>query len=88
MAMNLTELAEDNGPVRHRFIVRASAFAVVAVLLVTLVMVFDWNWFRGPLTRYASRQSGREVRIEGDLRVHLFSTLPSATVEGLRVSNP
>ncbi len=88
MVEDPTELAKANAPIQRRFRVQALVFAVVAVLFAILVIVFDWNWLRGPLARYASRQSGRQVQIEGNLRVHLFSTVPSATLEGLRVSNP
>lgn len=83
-----TEFVQENRPLWARFPVWAYALAVVAALLVIFVLIFDWNWFRGPLARYASRQTGRQVQIQGNLHVHLFSTLPSATVEGLRVSNP
>lgn len=71
-----------------RFPLWAMALAGAAILAVAIVLVFDWNWMRGPLARYASRQTGRHVAIHGDLRVHLFSTLPSATIEGLEISNP
>jgi uncharacterized protein involved in outer membrane biogenesis len=59
---------------------------VIAVAI--LIAVWDWNWFRGPLARVASARMHREVTIDGDLRVHLFSWQPSATVEGVHVANP
>jgi uncharacterized protein involved in outer membrane biogenesis len=62
-------------------------FLVVATL-VFLIVFFDWNWFKHPLERILSRDSGRTVRIEGNLNVHLFAWEPSATVDGLLVSNP
>jgi hypothetical protein len=59
-----------------------------AVALVIFILVFDWNWMRGPIARYASHRLGRQVNIDGDLRIHLFSLHPNATINGLRVSNP
>src|SRR5437016_2390956 len=66
----------------------AIVMASVAAALAIFILVFDWNWFRGPIARYWSHKTGRHVRIDGDLRVHLFSLHPSATVAGLKISNP
>ena len=35
----------------------------VLALVVILILVFDWNWFRGPLERYISKRTEREFRI-------------------------
>ncbi|MBS0334336.1 MAG: AsmA family protein [Proteobacteria bacterium] len=53
-----------------------------------MAAVWDWNWFRGPVARVASARMHRQVSIDGDLKVHLFSWQPSASVSGLRVANP
>lgn len=59
------------------------------VLAVVLVLwLFDWNLLRGPIAREASIVSGRPIRIEGNLKVHLLSWTPSATVGGLKIGNP
>ena len=50
--------------------------------------LFNWNMLRGPIAREASLVSGRPIRIDGDLKVHLLSWTPSATVGGLKVGNP
>src|SRR5262249_20774590 len=42
----------------------------------------------GPISRYASARTGREVRIEGHLRVHPWSWAPRAEIGGLRIGNP
>lgn len=62
----------------------------VAILVAIAVFLawFDWDKLRGPIARYASAATGREVRIEGHLKVHLFSFHPWARVGGLRVGNP
>lgn len=51
-------------------------------------MIFDWNWLRGPIGRYASAQLQREVAITGDLRVHPWSLSPKAEAFGVRIGQP
>lgn len=65
----------------------ASALALAAAVIVFLV-IFDWNWFRGPLGRFASAQLQREVVIAGDLRVHPWSFSPKAEAYNLRIGQP
>ncbi|MGE0830940.1 MAG: AsmA family protein [Hyphomonadaceae bacterium] len=66
--------------------------AIVLAALIGAVLLFlifaDWNALRGPISRYASQASGREVRIEGDLDVHPWSMRPRVIVNGLRIGNP
>ena len=64
------------------------AALVVLVAIAVFLAVFDWNWLRGPISRYASLKTGREVRIEGDLNVKLWSWTPEATVNGLTIGHP
>ena len=51
-------------------------------------MIFDWNWLRGPIGRYASAQLQREVAITGDLRVHPWSFAPKVEAYGVRIGQP
>src|SRR5688572_11599777 len=44
--------------------------AVVLLALGLFVVVFDWNWFKGPVERRVSHATGREFRV-GDLDVDL-----------------
>jgi AsmA family protein len=46
------------------------ALACLALALLALVLLFDWNWFRPPLERYISRRTEREFRMS-DLHVSL-----------------
>jgi AsmA family protein len=62
--------------------------ATIAIAVAILIAVWDWNWFRGPVERIASARMHRTVEITGDLNVHPFSWQPSATVDGVRISNP
>jgi uncharacterized protein involved in outer membrane biogenesis len=61
---------------------------VLAILIVLVAALMDWNAFRGPLSRVASERLGRPVRIDGDLEVRLLSLTPSFTVNGLDIGNP
>jgi uncharacterized protein involved in outer membrane biogenesis len=55
---------------------------------VVFLLLFQWNWLRGPIGRFASAKTGREVQLLGDLHVHLFSWTPSADIGGVTVANP
>jgi AsmA family protein len=65
----------------------ATLCALLACALLWLYFL-DWNTMRGPVARYASLRLGREVRIDGDLAVRLFSLTPHVDVSGLKVVNP
>jgi hypothetical protein len=67
------------------------SFAVlVALVLGALIYLYflDWNTMRGPVGRYVSYRLGREVRIEGNLKVHLFSWTPSLAAQHVTFANP
>ncbi len=64
-----------------------SALALVAAVVAFLI-VFDWNWLRGPVSRYASARLQREVAITGDLRVHPWSFAPKVEAYGVRIGQP
>src|SRR6266404_5158249 len=61
--------------------------ALLAALVITLYFL-DWNQMRGPLGRYLSHRTGREVRIDGNLSVKLFSWQPRVAAGGIYVGNP
>lgn len=63
-------------------------FALLIAAIVLFLMVFDWNYLRGPIGRYASARWERDIRIEGDLDVDIFRWAPVATVNGLKVGPP
>lgn len=77
--------ARSGGRVAGRIAIGfAALFAVLIVVLATL----DWNLMRGPLSRHLSARLDREVRIDGDLDVRLFSWTPRAVLNGLIVQQP
>ena len=47
---------------------------VLALALVLLIVLFDWNWLKGPVQGLVQAQTGREFRIGGDLNVDLGRT--------------
>ncbi|HEY3639064.1 MAG TPA: AsmA family protein, partial [Rhizomicrobium sp.] len=64
------------------------ALVVVLAAAVAALYFLDWNTMRGPIARYASQRLGREVRLNGDLHVHLFSWQPRVDLGGLWIANP
>jgi AsmA family protein len=64
------------------------AVAGLLVILVAVLALLDWDILRGPVARLASTKSGRTVTIPGHLRVKLWSSTPTVTIEDLRVANP
>jgi uncharacterized protein involved in outer membrane biogenesis len=86
---------QTNDPVytgfRHPGRAEAVAGGIALLLVVALVvflMLFDWNWLRGPIGRWASARYDRQIELNGDLDVNLFSWTPSAQIRGVRVGGP
>src|ERR1700733_839192 len=73
-------LAADFRSVRvtRRGVIKWTLTVVLAFLFAALVTLYflDWNQMRGPLGHYLSRRTGREVRIDGNLNVDLFTLQP------------
>jgi uncharacterized protein involved in outer membrane biogenesis len=51
------------------------------------LILFRWNWLRGPLAHEISHRLNRPVAITGNLEVHPWSWSPTATVHGLVIGN-
>ena len=67
----------------------AAAVTLLLILaVVVFLMLFDWNWLRGPIGRWASVKYDREIQLNGDLDVTLFSWTPSVHVRDLRIGGP
>jgi uncharacterized protein involved in outer membrane biogenesis len=62
--------------------------AVIVLAVVVFLILFDWNWLRGPIGRYASARTGRTIVLQGDLKVHLLTLTPRVDVGGLKIGNP
>jgi len=56
------------------------------IALILIVMFFPWNWLRGPIEAAVGKATGRELKINGDLVVHLRLT-PRIEVNQVTFSN-
>jgi uncharacterized protein involved in outer membrane biogenesis len=65
---------------------RILAVLVLAAIVIFLIL-FRWDWLRGPLARYLSGRLHRPVAITGHLHVHPWSWTPEATVSGVVIGN-
>ena len=74
-------------PGRTEAMAAAGTFLVLALIVVAL-MLFQWNWLRGPIGDWASARYDREIELNGDLDVQLFSWTPSAHIRDLRIGGP
>ena len=61
-------------------------FLGLATVIAAAVALFEWNWLRGPLADYIGARVGRQIGINGDLRVEL-SRQPVISAESITVSN-
>jgi uncharacterized protein involved in outer membrane biogenesis len=66
---------------------RHQALALLALLLLLLWLLFDWNWFKGPIERRVEAATGREFRIEGDLDVDWAWMRPTVIADGVVLGN-
>ncbi|WP_369980177.1 AsmA family protein [Xanthomonas bundabergensis] len=58
----------------------------LVLILLIVILVFDWNWFKGPVERAVQSRTGREFHIDGDLDVDLGGTT-TIRGDGLRFAN-
>ena len=85
----------DNDPVYGSFRrpgrtekIAASVTLLLILGVATFLLLFDWNWVRGPIGRWASAKYDREIALQGDLDVNLFSWTPSVIVNDLKFGGP
>ncbi len=68
--------------------IAASVTLLLILAVAIFLMLFDWNWLRGPVGRWASAKYDREIALQGDLDVNLFSWTPSVVVRDLKFGGP
>ena len=68
--------------------IAASVVLALMAAIVIFLLLFDWNWLRGPIGRWASDKYDREIALQGDLDVQLFSWTPAVIVQGLKFGGP
>jgi uncharacterized protein involved in outer membrane biogenesis len=64
-----------------------TAFGVLLLALVVLLLLWDWNWFKGPIERRVEAQTGRRFDIGGDLDVDHLGWTPTIRAEDLTFGN-
>lgn len=64
------------------------ALAALAVLVLILVALPNWNGLRGPIANYVSAKTGRALQIDGDLKVRLGWRRIRVQVGDITFSNP
>lgn len=70
-------------PRRHPWL---SALGVIALAIVALIMLWDWNWFKGPIERQVEARTARKFEIAGNLDVDLGKVLV-IRADGLSFAN-
>jgi AsmA family protein len=60
--------------------------AVIAVVILVLALIPDSVW-RAGIEKIVSTHTGRKARIEGEVKVHLFSLHPSVSIGRFSLSN-
>lgn len=63
-----------------------TTFAIIIGVLVLIILIFDWNWLKGPIERKVSAETGRSFAINGDLDVKL-SRYPLVSVQKIALGN-
>jgi len=56
---------------------------MLLLALVVLVLLWDWNWFKGPIERRVEAKTGRSFDIGGDLDVEHLGWTPTIRADGL-----
>ena len=65
----------------------AAVLGLLALLITALALV-DGSHLRGPIADYLSKRYARQIRIEGELHVHLLSLHPALVAEHVTIGNP
>ena len=66
---------------------RRLARVLLLLLLALLWLLFDWNWFKGPIERQVQAATGRDFHIDGDLDVKLGFFRPTVIANGIVLGN-
>ncbi|HVW74063.1 MAG TPA: AsmA family protein, partial [Rhizomicrobium sp.] len=83
-------IAADFGGVTPGGFFKWAGITLLALIVTAILILYflDWNQMRGPIGRYLSHRTGREVRLDGNLSVKLFSWQPSVDAQQVYIGNP
>ena len=62
--------------------------AALVIIVVILVIIFDWNWLRHPVERFVTEKTGRALIINGNLDIKLGWPLTRIQVSDVTFANP
>jgi hypothetical protein len=81
--------AQKSPPARQHTVLKrtAAAIGLLVLLLLVVVAVLPSAFWRWLIIHEVSGATGRQVSIDGDVKVHLFSLTPEVAVEGLTIAN-
>lgn len=60
----------------------------LVLLIAATIALFDWNWLKGPLERKVLDKTGRQLVINGDLKVKLGWPLAHVDAAQVTFANP
>lgn len=63
-----------------------TGFGLLALAVLALILLWDWNWFKGPIERQVEARTGRRLEIAGNLDVDL-GRVPVIRADGLSFAN-
>lgn len=66
----------------------AGIFLAAIVGAVFFVLIFGWNWLRGPIERMTAEKTGRVLAINGELKVKFGWPLPRIHANAVTFANP
>src|SRR5450631_1405637 len=64
------------------------AFLALIAMALALAAALDAGYFHGPLVKLLAARALREIRVDGTLRLHLFSRNPRLVAERVTIGNP
>jgi AsmA family protein len=64
------------------------AFLALLALALLFAAALDAGYFHGPLVKFLAADAQREIRVDGTLRLHLFSRNPRLVAERVSIGNP
>src|SRR5262245_56951600 len=63
------------------------ALGVLAAITIGFLLIFDWNWLKGPIERRVAEGTGRALHIEGNVTGQ-WRLRPRISFEKIRFANP
>ena len=73
---------------RRGLIWAGGTLLALAVLVVLTALALDAGYLRGPLLKALAAHSDRPIRVDGPLRVHIFSRNPRLVAERVTIGSP